>query len=245
MAAARFPAETAVRPVRGAVRPVSADRVSADRVSADRAPGSRVPASRGLHGTEPLPDLLRPLLMVIAPSMADAVRSVGGWLFDHSIRGWDAEVLTSDRCPARPALILGARADDLKALSCPLPKERPLTIMVSAALYTAEALVRQVADDALRGRRADVLVWGDALPLELEGASRPVRHQISVAARAFKTQALLALPAEPALAKPGAAQPGAGESGAGQSDLAVEVFSQVRSGRPARADRTVRGISRI
>jgi hypothetical protein len=71
----------------------------------------------------------------------------------------------------------------------------------------------------LRARWADVLFWGDPLPREFEGVTRPVRYQVSVAARAFKAQALLALP------------------GAVETDLAVEVFSRIQAGQPRTVSR--------
>jgi hypothetical protein len=132
---------------------------------------------------------------VIAPTMLDAVRCAGGWLFDQVISGWDGTVLTTDHADPRPLRILGAGALDLeRALGTPAWGLRPDAIAVDADLYGSDPRVGRLVRDALADGVADVRMWG-------AGGGCLVQHRLSVAARAFKAQALAAASAA------GAAEP--------------------------------------
>jgi hypothetical protein len=123
--------------------------------------------------------------VVIAPTMLDAVRSAGGWLFDQVIAGWDGTVLTTDHGDPRPLRILGAGAGDLEwELGGSGWGLRPDAIAVDADLYGSDPRVGELVRDALADGVADVRVWGAGGCL--------VQHRLSVAARAFKAQALAA-----------------------------------------------------
>jgi hypothetical protein len=132
---------------------------------------------------------LRKRLVVIAPDLAEAVRYAGGWLFDQVTAGWDAVVLTTDH------------AYDLEMVLGGPPHGRYLhAIAVQADLYRSDARVRpwvyQVCGDGL----TDVWLWDGNRPDAPDGSAGAVRHRLSVAAWAFKAQALAALPSQPALA---------------------------------------------
>ena len=64
-------------------------------------------------------------------------------------------------------------------------------IVVRADLYGSDARVRRMVDEAREGL-AEVRLWGEGWPAELNGTAGPVRYQLSVAVRAFKAQALAA-----------------------------------------------------
>jgi len=116
--------------------------------------------------------------------MVEAVRFAGGWLFDQAMAGWEVWVLTTDHTDARPLWILGARAVDLEcALRFPLRDPRPEAYAVHADLYRSDARIRRMVLDALDDGTAEVRLWGDQ-------TAASVRHRLSAAARAFKTQAL-------------------------------------------------------
>ena len=135
---------------------------------------------------------LRPRLVAIAPSVVEAVRFAGGWLFDQVMAGWDVTVLTSGDADARPALILGARVADLEMVLARRVRGSCLQgIAVRADLYGSDARVRRMVDEAREGL-AEVRLWGEEWPAALAGLAGPVRYQLSVAARAFKAQALAA-----------------------------------------------------
>jgi hypothetical protein len=131
--------------------------------------------------------------VVQASTTAEAVRSAGGWLFDRVMAGWDVTVLVSDVLDSRPLHILGARAVDLGiALSCHVRKPKPHALAVDAGLYAVDERVRHSVQDALEDGLTDVWLWGDQWPEDLNDEVDPVHHRLSVAARAFKAQALAA-----------------------------------------------------
>jgi hypothetical protein len=140
-----------------------------------------------------LPHSLRPRLTAMAPSLADVVRSAGGWLCDQAMAGWDVTVLTADRADTRPARILGARACDLETvLASPLQGRCLQAIAVQADLYDADPRVCRMVRAVLGTALGEVRVWGEGWPGDLLRPARPVRHRLSAAAWAFKAQALAA-----------------------------------------------------
>jgi hypothetical protein len=125
--------------------------------------------------------------------MAEVVRFAGGWLFDQVMAGWDVTVLTADPSDSRPLRILGARARDLETmLALPLLGPCLQAIAVPADLYGSDARVRRMVLTAFDEGRAEIRFWGDSRPEDLDGRGDPVWHRLSVAARAFKAQALAA-----------------------------------------------------
>jgi hypothetical protein len=125
--------------------------------------------------------------------MAQVVRFAGGWLFDQVMTGWDVTVLTTDHADSRPLRILGARSVDLECALRSLARgPRPQAFAVCAQLYCSDARVRMLVLEALGTGAADVRLWGDRWPPDLDGVADSVPHQLSLAARAFKAQALLA-----------------------------------------------------
>lgn len=122
----------------------------------------------------------------------DVVRFTGGWLFDQVMAGWDVTVLTTDHTDPRPLRILGAHAVDLEyALARAIHGPCLQAIAVSADLYDADARVRRMVQSLGEGP-ADIRFWSGRWPEHLGGRADPVRHRLSVAARAFKAQALTA-----------------------------------------------------
>jgi hypothetical protein len=143
---------------------------------------------------------LRYRLVVIAPSIVGVVRCAGGWLFDQVMAGWDVTVLTADQADPRPLRILGADAADLEAaLASPVRDSSPQAIAFQADLYDSDARVCRMVRAGLHSGSAEVRLWGGPWPADLDGQAGPVRHQLSVAAQAFKAQALAVLgaPADP------------------------------------------------
>ena len=60
-------------------------------------------------------DIDRYRLQVVAPSVADAVMSAGGLIFDRAMAGWDVTVVVDGRVDDLPLRILGARVGNLWA----------------------------------------------------------------------------------------------------------------------------------
>jgi hypothetical protein len=125
------------------------------------------------------------------------VRLAGGWLFDQVMIGWDVTVLTTDQADARPLRILGVGTADLEIVLARQVRGSCLqAIAVHADLYDADARIRRMTREAIEGD-TEVRLWGEGWPADLDDAAGPVWHRLSVAARAFKAQALAAAAVPP------------------------------------------------
>jgi len=136
---------------------------------------------------------MRYRLDVVAATVAEAVENAGGWLFDRVTAGWDVTVLIAD-CDEddRPLQILGVRAADLESAFIEgATRPHPQTVAVAAHLFDTDARVRGGVLAALAAGQTEVTLWGEACPDELRGIGT-VHHELSAAARAFKSQALAA-----------------------------------------------------
>ncbi|GAT09977.1 hypothetical protein H7I77_03105 [Mycolicibacterium novocastrense] len=130
-------------------------------------------------------------LTVLATDLADVIGAAGGWLFDRARAGWDVDVWVAHCADERPLTILGANTvgDTSEAVLRAVPRNGVLA--VSAALLRDDPGVRaRVFELAKRG--AEVMAWGDDRPGALGDPVHMVEHQLSVAARAFKTHAVAA-----------------------------------------------------
>ena len=134
---------------------------------------------------------MRHRLVVLAPNPVKVVEYAGGWLFDRAMAGWQATVLTPGGGGSRPLQILGSRTYDLETAVTAKPSGYQVHAMaVDAHLYETDARVRRLVLDALGRGLSELWLWGDPLPADLGGATGSMQHRLSVAARAFKAQAL-------------------------------------------------------
>lgn len=138
---------------------------------------------------------MRYRLDIVGASVADVVAFAGGWTFDRVMAGWDVTVLVADDEDVRPIHILGADTLNLEtALAMWAQRPHPHTLAVSADLFARDSRIRRGVLEALEHGTTEVTLWGDSWPAELERTAS-VQHPLSAAARAFKAQALNALPA--------------------------------------------------
>jgi hypothetical protein len=130
--------------------------------------------------------------------MVDAVRHTGGWLFDLVMAGWEAVVLTEDKTDSRPVRILGARGLDLDAdLATSVRFPGPHAIAVDARLCESDERVRRLVLSTLDSGAAEVRLWGDHWRAGFDDETAvPRQHRLSVAAQAFKAQAMAAAEAD-------------------------------------------------
>lgn len=136
---------------------------------------------------------MRYRLDVVAPSVRDAVENAGGWIFDRVGAGWDVTVLVANLSDSRPLRILGADVMDLHAVLAEGGQgRRPQAIAVAADVCGDDPRARRGVLDALSDGGVEVVVWGDSWLSPPEHRVDPVLHRLSVAARAFKVQALCA-----------------------------------------------------
>jgi hypothetical protein len=145
-------------------------------------------------------DLQRYALHVFAPSIADAVVSVGGLIFDQAMAGWDVTVVTEanggeggskgfEGVDDRPIRILGARlAGPDRLVTAP----RPQMLVVATDVVVKSEPLRRLVLAARNVNAAEVLFWGRYQPPNLKCGFVPVRHQPSAAAHVFKSHALAA-----------------------------------------------------
>ena len=143
---------------------------------------------------------MRYRLDVVASSVVDVVRFAGGWLFDRSMAGWDVTVLLADLADHRddrPLHILGVRTLDLEGALAAIDsgvetRPRPQALAAAADLLGCDPRVRRGVLQAIDHGVTEVTLWGESCPAELESSVGPVQHQLSMAARIFKAQALAA-----------------------------------------------------
>ena len=136
---------------------------------------------------------MRYRLDVVAPTVLDAVKFAGGWVYDRVMAGWDVTVLIAADEDVRSLEILRAEVRDLESvLESWEDRPHPQTIAVAADLFERDDRLRQGVLSALEQGATEVTLWGERLPAELDNSVDSVRNQLSAAARAFKTQALAA-----------------------------------------------------
>jgi hypothetical protein len=132
-------------------------------------------------------------LDVVAPTVLDAVRYAGGWIYDRVMAGWDVTVLVDGQDDIRPLEILGAQTLDLDAvLAAWQERPHPQTVAVAAEVFDRDPRVLVHVRNALDAGTTEVTLWGEQMPAELDHSVDSAQHHLSAAARAFKALALAA-----------------------------------------------------
>jgi hypothetical protein len=136
---------------------------------------------------------MRYRLDVVAPTVSDAVRYAGGWIYDRVMAGWDVTVLVGGDDDLRPLQILGAETLSLGSVLADWEgRPHPQTVAVAADLFDRDPRVLTHVRNALDAGTTEVTVWGEELPAELDRSVDSAQHHLSAAARAFKARALAA-----------------------------------------------------
>lgn len=136
---------------------------------------------------------MRYRLDVVAPTVTDAVKYAGGWIYDRVMAGWDVTVLVGGDEDVRPLTILGAGTLELEAvLAAWEDRPHPQTVAVAANMIDRDTRVLQHVRNALDQGATEVTLWGERLPAELDSSVDSVEHHLSAAAMAFKAKALAA-----------------------------------------------------
>lgn len=151
---------------------------------------------RGLRGARwesPGGTVIRYRLDVVASDVADVVFSVGGWLFDRVMAGWDVNVLVADPCDVRPLQILGVRAlsfdSEFESIET---GQLPRPLAVATDVLASDARVRETVVMAVERGLGEVTLWGNTSPTAFGHGVDSVQHRLSAAALAFKSHALQA-----------------------------------------------------
>ncbi|MBH0777880.1 hypothetical protein [Nocardia bovistercoris] len=147
---------------------------------------------------------MRYRLDVVAHEVADVVESAGGWIFDRAVAGWEVTVLVPGvGTDCRALRILGAQVVDLESVMAARGQgRRPDTVAISAAVCDKDARANRGLLKALHDGGVEVVVWGDSWISPPQHRVEPVAHHLSVAAQAFKVQALTAISAAPSPSAP-------------------------------------------
>jgi hypothetical protein len=135
--------------------------------------------------------LLRYQLNVIAADVADVVQSIGGWLFDRTMAGWDVNVLLASHNDTRPLRILGVRTFELHptVLSIGSAAERAAGLAIAADQLGTDECIDAEIHDALQSGEVEVTLWGEN---PFGERATVVQYRLSAAARIFKGCALAA-----------------------------------------------------
>jgi hypothetical protein len=130
-------------------------------------------------------------LDVLCSDIADVVQSIGGWLFDQAMAGRQIGVIIGAGQDPRPLQILGIGPHRLYDATVAM---RPAAIAVAADVLDRDNSVRNSVVAALHSGGGEVTVWGRSIAAEREFDHYlgTVQYPLSSAARAFKTQALIA-----------------------------------------------------
>lgn len=130
-------------------------------------------------------------LDIIGDDMSDLVRHAGGWIYDRVAAGWEVTVLLPFADDPRPMRILGAHSEVVDPVRR-LDERCPQAIAASARLCDHDSGMTAALLTALHTRDAEVTLWGEPWPADLQSPPVAATHRLSLAARAFKSQALAA-----------------------------------------------------
>jgi hypothetical protein len=141
-------------------------------------------------------------LAVIAIDVGDVVRSAGGWMCDRVRAGWRVTALIPVESDIRPLQMLGVKALPFENVYAALRESSPAAVAMASEVIEYDNRVRQDIQRVLLRGRTEVTFWGESSPHDLAGWIGEVRHRLSGAARAFKTQALITTSSTNAVAGP-------------------------------------------
>jgi hypothetical protein len=141
-------------------------------------------------------------LAVIASDVGDAVRSAGGWMCDRVRAGWRVTALIPAESDISPLQILGVRALPFENVYWALRDSSPAAVAAASEVVEYDNRLRQDIQRLLLRGKTEVTFWGESFPPDVDGWIGEVRHRLSGAARAFKTQALITTSSTNAVAGP-------------------------------------------
>jgi hypothetical protein len=119
-------------------------------------------------------------------------------LFDRVMAGWDVRVAVTDHGDLAALQILGVQTVSLAAVFG--AGHVPAALAVAGTVCNSDDHVRNALAASVRSARTEVTVWGDVWVPCMGRAGDDVRHELSAAARVFKSQAAFAAGLDPAVA---------------------------------------------
>jgi uncharacterized protein YlxP (DUF503 family) len=134
-------------------------------------------------------------LFVVISDVREFVASAGGWICDRIQAGWDVSVAVTEPHDLRPLQILGITAvvtdQGFESLS---DRGEVAVIAFAAEAFDRDELLRRQVIKVLDHGASEVTIWGEILPIGLEGRVHRLQHRLSIASRAFKAHAVAAVP---------------------------------------------------
>ena len=130
-------------------------------------------------------------LVVLTGETSDTIASAGGFIFDRAAAGWDVDVYLPNDIDDRPFRILGVRPCALKRGVD--TESKPDCILVAGSLYEQDEATRRLFREAAQTNQTEVALWGSDWPRELKPGMGVVEHRLSLAALAFKAEAMKAV----------------------------------------------------
>jgi hypothetical protein len=129
-------------------------------------------------------------LTVIPVDVDDAVRSAGGWLCDRVRAGWKVNMFVDEAADIRPLEILGIRSFSSDDKFEALKGAPPAALAVAADVVAQDIQLLKFIDRVVEGKAIEFTLWGEYVPVGLEGRLQRVRNQMSPTAAAFKKYAV-------------------------------------------------------
>jgi hypothetical protein len=162
--------------------------MSTDSLTSD---GNLRPLPRNARPRRAGHPFLRYHLDVVAGDVVNVVDSIGGWLFDRSMAGWDVHVFLAHHMNIEPLRILGVCTFELDKVLSDVgdERERAAGLAVAADVLRSDERVDVHVREASRNRDTEVVLWGDGAP---PAQTKAVVYRLGAAARVFKAHALAA-----------------------------------------------------
>ncbi|WP_157104390.1 hypothetical protein [Nocardia kruczakiae] len=132
---------------------------------------------------------LRASVVVVAHQVEQVVDLAGGWLFDHAIAGCDVSVLIARPVDPAPLRVLGASLIDLANVTPFSHDIVPQQLAIVGDERTFDEPVRRWIMRCLDTSHPGTTLWGDVHDPALLRCTKPLHHQPSLAALAFKARA--------------------------------------------------------
>lgn len=137
---------------------------------------------------------IRHRVVVVCEKVCTVIDAAGGWLFDHGLAGCEATALVAEHSDDRALRIVGARAIELHTpRASAVLRARPDTLVVAPDLFRHDERVHQAVVQAINHGLTNVMICGDSSVTAFNGLGASVQHGLTLAARAFKKEALAAL----------------------------------------------------
>lgn len=132
--------------------------------------------------------------VVLAPTVADVVDRLGGWIFDRTLAGCATIVFTPAPGDIRALRILGAEVVDYADIPAVPDWTSGFGVLaVSAEMYAADPMIRKTVGARRDDGTGNTYLWGERPGAESGPQFAVITpHRVSLAGQAFKHHALCA-----------------------------------------------------